>query len=778
MRQICVLGVAAAGLIFAGAAGAATINVNSISALQGAINGASPGDTIVVANGTYTTSGRITITRQGTASAPITVIAQSPLGVTIAGSGGFQFSSPGAYFVIQGFRLTHASGTTGISSGAHHNRFTRNVFQEGSGSAFFNLSGDDNQLDHNTFQNKAGLGQMISMTGGSNGMCKRNWIHHNYFHDQTPGGGNGSEGIRAGLSGVSLTDGFNIFEYNLFERMDGENELISNKSCANTYRYNTFRDCPAQFTLRHGNRCLVYGNYFINTPGIRIFGDDHKIFSNHFSSSSIAIQIGNGDGEVADGAALTSHDRPDRVEISFNTLVNNSRNITMDGRTNGLGATSTTIANNIIEGGPTAMDVVAHGPFPNPHYEGNIVWQTSRGDIPSSAARNVDPMLSADSRGAFHLLAGSPAIDTASGTYGAVTVDMDGQARVAPKDVGADEVSGEAVRARPILPAEVGPGSDLGATPTPTPTSTPTLTPTPTPTSTPTPTPTGNPTTPPADVEVTPGAAAVTASTNDGNVPGNVVDNNLTTRWSALGDPQWIKLDLGSVRTVTRARIAVYNGNTRQNRFDLQVSTDNTNWTNALTGALSSGTTTQEEDYDLGAQPARYVRYFGHGSTDPTKLTTNSVTEISVFALPPTSTPTPTPVPSYVEVTPGAAAVSASTNDGNLPGNVVDNNLATRWSANGDGQWLQLDLGSVRTVGYVNVAVYNGNTRSNIFELQLSTGDGNWTTVFTGQSNGTTTGEQKFDFNDLDARLVRYVGHMNTVNTFNSVTEISVFALP
>jgi len=78
----------------------------------------------------------------------------------------------------------------------------------------------------------------------------------------------------------------------------------------------------------------------------------------------------------------------------------------------------------------------------------------------------------------------------------------------------------------------------------------------------------------------------------------------------------------------------------------------------------------------------------------------------------------------------------------------------------------------------VNVAVYNGNTRSNIFELQLSTGDGNWTTVFNGQSNGTTTAEQKLDFNDTDARLVRYLGHMNTANTFNSVTEVSVFAVP
>jgi hypothetical protein len=160
-------------------------------------------------------------------------------------------------------------------------------------------------------------------------------------------------------------------------------------------------------------------------------------------------------------------------------------------------------------------------------------------------------------------------------------------------------------------------------TPTPTPTGVPTATPTPTPT-----VPTGG------DVEVTPSASGVSASTNDGNVPGNTVDNNLTTRWSAIGDGQWLKFDLGATLNVTRVKVAVYNGNTRQNRFDLQTSTDDTNWTTVLGGLSSSGTTTQEEPYDVPVTGARWVRYLGHGSSDPAKLTTNSVTEVSIFAQP------------------------------------------------------------------------------------------------------------------------------------------------
>jgi hypothetical protein len=131
------------------------------------------------------------------------------------------------------------------------------------------------------------------------------------------------------------------------------------------------------------------------------------------------------------------------------------------------------------------------------------------------------------------------------------------------------------------------------------------------------------------------------------------------------------------------------------------------------------------------------------------------------------------------EITPAASAVTASTNDGNTPANTVDNNLGTRWSGNGDGQWVQLDLGTARSVGSVGVAVYQGNARQNRFDIQVSSCCGTWTTVWSGQSSGTTTAEQNYDFTDVTARWVRYLGHGNvgSANTsMNSVTEISIFA--
>src|SRR5262245_47517223 len=79
------------------------------------------------------------------------------------------------------------------------------------------------------------------------------------------------------------------------------------------------------------------------------------------------------------------------------------------------------------------------------------------------------------------------------------------------------------------------------------------------------------------------------------------------------------------------------------------------------------------------------------------------------------------PGDTYVEMTPAGSAASASTSDENAPANAVDNNLGSRWSGNGDGAWIQLDLGAPKPVGRVGIAVHQGNTRRNRFDLQYAT---------------------------------------------------------
>jgi hypothetical protein len=157
---------------------------------------------------------------------------------------------------------------------------------------------------------------------------------------------------------------------------------------------------------------------------------------------------------VADGAPLTSHDRPDDCVISFNTLVNNTRNYYMTGRTGGLGAINTTFANNVLQGGGAAANL--NGVYPGGSWSGNVIWQTAgAGAMPAGTFDEVDPLLAPQAHGLLRPQPGSPLIDSASGEFPAVVADMDGQPRTGPKDRGADEISDALVTARFLTPEDL-----------------------------------------------------------------------------------------------------------------------------------------------------------------------------------------------------------------------------------------------------------------------------------------------------------------------------------
>ncbi|MEI6138500.1 MAG: polysaccharide lyase 6 family protein [Mariniphaga sp.] len=428
------------------------IQVSSMVRLQEEIDQAKPGNVIVVTNGIYETDKEITVKSKGIEGQSITITSESIGGAEIKGTSGFVIEGAASYIVIKGFKFTHESGKTKIEPGASFCRFTRNVFECTGKGAYLTVSGDDNQIDHNTFQNKFTEGQMISVQGpGKSEMAQRNWIHHNYFYNFTPTSNNCSS-IQVGLSGRSLSSSHTLVEHNLFSQTKGENENICNKSCDNIYRYNTFGEGVSELSLRHGNGCLVYGNFFLGSEGIRFYGHKHKIFSNYFEGCSPAINIGNGDGIVPQDK-LTSHDRPDSVLVAFNKLKNNKINVIMQSRKDGLGAQNIVFANNIIEGGKEAVQL--GGDITNPTWEGNIIWKT--GGIDPNIKNGfveADPMFSNE---LGHLQKNSPAIGKSKGNYTFVTVDIDGQARPSILDVGADQYLKTEVKNHPLKIDEVGP---------------------------------------------------------------------------------------------------------------------------------------------------------------------------------------------------------------------------------------------------------------------------------------------------------------------------------
>lgn len=133
------------------------------------------------------------------------------------------------------------------------------------------------------------------------------------------------------------------------------------------------------------------------------------------------------------------------------------------------------------------------------------------------------------------------------------------------------------------------------------------------------------------------------------------------------------------------------------------------------------------------------------------------------------------PVSITVGSAPTCDPVTASGDDGNVAANVLDNNLATRWSANGDGQWIQFCLSASASVTGVQIAFYSGDTRSSTFDVLVGPDGVNWTTAASGRvSSGTSLNLETFTFTPVTGKYVRIVGHGNSVNLWNSYTEVKI----
>ena len=126
-------------------------------------------------------------------------------------------------------------------------------------------------------------------------------------------------------------------------------------------------------------------------------------------------------------------------------------------------------------------------------------------------------------------------------------------------------------------------------------------------------------------------------------------------------------------------------------------------------------------------------------------------------------------------------SLAASGDDGNVPSNTIDGNLSTRWSDQGIGSWIRGDLGeqnatSTTTICYVDIAWYDGNQRSYNFEISVSNDTNTYTTVYTGNSDGTTTSPERYDFADIEARYVKITINGNNQNEWASIAEIGINA--
>ncbi|WP_400075980.1 chondroitinase-B domain-containing protein [Winogradskyella sp. R77965] len=468
----------------------------TVSAIDYTVNSASqfnnlslqPCDVVTWTNGTYSNQD-IDFNAIGESGSPIVLRAETPGGVIFTGES--RMNIWGEYLIVDGFYWDGGIGfnnhvefrRSGSNSDFANNCILRNCAfndlqvedpaEPDAKSRWTVLYGSNNTIENCSFLNKdtTGVCILVELSYNNGGTAGHN-ILRNYFYNVTPKDGRtnsgDSEGIRIGSSSQQTENASVLVEGNYFQDVDGENEIISNKSLGNTFRNNTFRNCRGSLVLRHGAQARVEGNYFMGenktkSGGIRVSDQDHIIINNYMQDlDNTSDSFNNGitlmGGNAASGGTSNGYQTVSNVLIAFNTIYDSDDPIYFnDSRGNNI--PSGTIANNAIystNGTIVSGDVASIGGQMN--YDGNIFGGSPIGVTdPGITDANANFAASGE---IFKPSTTGPAANTATGTYNDVSIDIEGLTRpTTGKDVGAHEIvgaSGTATNPNPITDTSVG----------------------------------------------------------------------------------------------------------------------------------------------------------------------------------------------------------------------------------------------------------------------------------------------------------------------------------
>jgi poly(beta-D-mannuronate) lyase len=455
-------------------AAAADVLVHDPREFDAAVAVAGPDDAIVLADGTWRDASLL-FTGEGRQGQPITLRAQTPGKVVLTGESRLQIA--GGYLVVDGLVFRGPCGEDDLVAFrrsskqlAHDCRLTNCAFVDASPAEkkretkWISLYGARHRVDHCSLRGKTNVGTTLVVWVGDEPNEHR--IDHNYFGPRPELKKNGGETIRVGTSDVSMNASRTVVESNCFEECNGEIEIVSNKSCENVYQHNTFLRCAGALTLRHGNRCLVAGNFFLGehakrTGGVRIIGEDHRAVNNYFAAlegddgrAALSMMAG-----VPD-SPLNGYFQVQRAVVAFNTLVDCKHNLVVGlcdkDADNRLPPIDCTFANNLVVGRGQGVLVEQPTPPLRARWQGNLLLG---GELPGTMPdiRSSDPQLTLAVDGLWRPSAASPVRRGAVGTFAFITDDIDGQPRGASKDIGCDQSSSAPVLHHPLAPADVGP---------------------------------------------------------------------------------------------------------------------------------------------------------------------------------------------------------------------------------------------------------------------------------------------------------------------------------
>ncbi len=273
--------------------------VKNADELSEAIANANPGDNIVLANGAWKDI-EIEFTGQGTEKDPIILRAETPGEVTIEGKSCLRFG--GEYLEVHDLYFRNGQTPTGAviifrpnrETVANHCRVSNcvienyNQLHRDQADHWVEFWGRHNKMDHCYIAGKSNQGPTVRVDiKGNENIKNYHQIVNNHFGPRPRKGGPRGETIQIGDSYTSMSPCNMTVANNLFERCNGEVEVISSKTNFNEFRNNVFYKCEGSLVTRHGNYCIIDGNYFIgdennNVGGIRIINTGHWVTNNYF----------------------------------------------------------------------------------------------------------------------------------------------------------------------------------------------------------------------------------------------------------------------------------------------------------------------------------------------------------------------------------------------------------------------------------------------------------------------------------------------------------------
>lgn len=199
--------------------------------------------------------------------------------------------------------------------------------------------------------------------------------------------------------------------------------------------------------------------------------------------------------------------------------------------------------------------------------------------------------------------------------------------------------------------------------------------------------------------------------------PGNVTDGNLSTRWASTNnhDPEWIYVDLGSNAAIDRVVIKWWSNYAKA--YQIQVSSDATNWTPVYSTSTGDGGT---DDVAVSGS-GRYVRMYGTVRSNPKNPGRYSIYEMEVYgSAGPTSTPPPTVTPGGPTPTPPSGAVLFD--DFSYTSNTDPNLTAMNWTlrdVQNEGPGIPGATWSPNNISFLDDP---GNPGNRLVQLQSTTG--------------------------------------------------------